>query len=293
MLASAIRSAVIALVLLAFPLSAFAWGQDGHRIVCRIAFLLLDDADQAEVMRLTEAFTGPDGRKYQFFTDGCVFPDDARPKARQGLPEWVRFDQFSNWHFLNVPRATMVIGASACANDCVLHGIDFHANLLKTGATAQARAEALFFLGHWVGDVHQPLHVSYADDLGGNDVKPIRGNFYSSGSLHSVWDSGIVTKARGSVGWLPYANKLHAEVTPVEQANWLVAPPLEWAQESYAVTTARLADYCEWTTTECAREPATGRTLGIVYQREWQETVEERLRQAGARLADVIRQNLR
>jgi hypothetical protein len=293
MLASALRHAVIALVLLAFPLSAFAWGQDGHKVVCRIAYLLLDDADQDEVRRLTEAFTGPDGRKYQFFTDACVFPDDARPKARQGLPEWVRFDQFSNWHFLNVRRETVVIGADACANDCVLHGIEFHANLLKNGASDQERAEALFFLGHWVGDVHQPLHVSFADDLGGNEVKPIRGGFYSSGSLHSVWDTGIIVNARGSTSWLPYANRLRNEVTPVEQATWLVASPLAWAQESYAITTARLADYCEWTTSQCASEPATGRTLTITYQREFQETVEERLRQAGSRLADVIRQNIR
>ena len=293
MAASAIRLAVVALVLLMFPLSAFAWGPDGHRSVCRIAYLLLDDADQAEVRRLTEAFTGPDGRKYQFFTDACLFPDDARPKARQGLPEWVRLDQFSNWHFLNVPRETVVIGAGACANDCVLHGIEFHANLLKNGASDQERAEALFFLGHWVGDVHQPLHVSFADDLGGNNVKPIRGGFYTSGSLHSVWDSGIIVNARGDVGWRQFAEKLEAEITPVEQAAWLVAPPLEWAQESYTITTARLAEYCEWTTTECAAEPGTGRTLTITYQREFQETVEDRLRQAGVRLAEMIRQNIR
>jgi hypothetical protein len=294
MAASALRRAVIAMVLLGFPLSAFAWAPDGHRMVCRIAYLLLDDDDQAEVRRLTQAFTGPDGRKYTFYTDACIFPDDARPKAVDGVAGWERFAQFNNWHFLNVPRDTVTIGADACHDDCVVHGIEFHAAQLKNGANDQERAEALFFLGHWLGDVHQPLHVSFADDRGGNNIKPIRGGFYTSGSLHSVWDSGIIVKGKGALGWREYADKLEKLITPVERDTWLAAEePLEWAQESYVITTGRRLNYCEWSATECAPEGDPARTLGSAYQREFQDEVELRLRMAGARLAELIRKNIR
>jgi hypothetical protein len=40
--------------------------------------------------------------------------------------------------------------------------------LSSNGADDEAKLEALKFLGHWVGDVHQPLHVSLEDDRGGN-----------------------------------------------------------------------------------------------------------------------------
>lgn len=289
---SALRLAAVAIVLLASPSSIYAWGYDGHRAVCHIAWLQLDEADRAEVRRLTEAFTGPDGRKYRFLTDGCTFPDDARPKAVEGLAEWIRYRPFNNWHFLNVPRETVLIGADACADNCVVHGIAFHAAQLKSGASDQERAEALFFLGHWHGDIHQPLHISYADDLGGNEVKPIRGGYYTSGSLHSVWDGGIIARARGELGWREYAEKLAKDITPADAATWLTAEPLEWAQESYVLSTSRRADYCEWSTVRCEPEPG-GRTLGSAYQREWQDEVERRLRQAGVRLAETIRRNIR
>jgi len=39
--------------------------------------------------------------------------------------------------------------------------------VLRTSNDDQAKLVSLKFLGHWVGDIHQPLHVSFADDRGG------------------------------------------------------------------------------------------------------------------------------
>ena len=176
--------ALVACLTVSFVAEASAWGPDGHRIVCRIAYQLLDAPRQTEIRRLTSTYRNPDGEGFGFFTDGCLFPDEARSKARDNVPGWDRFDPFETWHFLNVPRTTSVVEDSHCHDNCVLTGIAHHAEALTNASTDEARAEALFFLGHWVGDIHQPLHISYTDDRGGNDISPIIGGYYSSGHLH-------------------------------------------------------------------------------------------------------------
>ena len=296
------KAGVVAfLMCAAFAGNAFAWGQDGHRAVCRIAYLLLDEAQQKEVTRLTAAYRRPDGQTIASFPDACIFPDEARSNAVKEMPDWIRFKPFNNWHFLNVPRTRLFVEAADCANDCVVDAIAFHSKALHEATSDQDRAEALFFLGHWVGDIHQPLHVSYADDQGGNTVKPIEGGYYSQPTdqfptnLHSVWDSKIIIKAEGNLGWREYADSLEQQITPTAQALWVKAEPLEWAQESYVLTTSPATVYCEWEPVgdalSCNAKPQT-RTLTAPYQATFQDDVETRLQQAGVRLAERIRRNL-
>jgi hypothetical protein len=284
--------------IMAFCGNAFAWGPVGHRTVCQIAFLLLDPSQQSEVARLTQLYQTPDGHGFASFGEGCTFPDDARAKARDQVPGFDRFTKFENWHFLNLPRTATVATASPCADDCVLKGIDFHTAALRDPASSDTdRAEALFFLGHWLGDIHQPLHVSYKDDLGGNKIKPIKGGFYSSPHLHSVWDSGIISKDIGSASVADFATRLTNAITPAEKTSWLTSTPIDWAEESYAITISPDVEYCKSASTaagtRCNKDhPTSGRTLTPAYQSEFQDKVETRLEQAGVRLADLIRNNL-
>ncbi|MGK4566446.1 S1/P1 nuclease [Flavobacterium sp. 3HN19-14] len=48
----------------------------------------------------------------------------------------------------------------------------------------------ILFLFHLIGDLHQPLHVGYPGDKGGNDVKILFNGHPSN--LHSVWDTEII-----------------------------------------------------------------------------------------------------
>ena len=199
---------------------ASAWGPDGHRIVCQIAFRLLDAARQQEIIRLTAKYHEPNnGSGFSFFSDGCLFPDEARQKARDKVPGWNKFDSFDAWHFLNVPRTTHLVAESHCNSNCVLTGIARHADLLRTSKSDEDRAEALFFLGHWVGDLHQPLHISYSDDRGGNFITPILGGFYESTHLHGVWDSGIIAKLVGANGWRPLCGPPGARDYPCRERH--------------------------------------------------------------------------
>ena len=93
---------------------AFAWGDEGHKIVCEIA------------LRLVQPNTRADG----LLSETCP-------------------------------------GASACVVTAI--GKDFEV-LKSTAASPAQKLASLKFLGHWVGDIHQPLHVSFEDDRGGNSV---------------------------------------------------------------------------------------------------------------------------
>ena len=287
--------AIAACLTLGGAQDASAWGPDGHRIVCRIAFLLIDSPRQQEIIRLTGKYHRPNnGPGFASFTDGCLFPDEARQKARDHENGWNKFDPFDAWHFLNVPRTTHLVADSHCNGNCVLTGIARHSDLLKTATTDEARAEALFFLSHWLGDIHQPLHVSYSDDRGGN-ITSVSGGFYESTHMHGVWDSGIIAKLEGNLGWRSLADRLASEITPAENDSWIASQPLVWAQESYILTTRPTAQYCVWRMVGNARtcvQLQPPRTLAQPYQDHVSDEVAQRLQQAGARLADLLRRQL-
>jgi hypothetical protein len=100
-------------------------------------------------------------------------------------------------HFVNLPRNATALGDDGCplAEKCAVTAIeDDFAVLASSDATDEEKLEALKFLGHWVGDIHQPLHVSFEDDRGGNSVSA-QGS--SCDNLHAVWDRCIVEERLG------------------------------------------------------------------------------------------------
>ena len=108
-----------ALVLLAFcaalslrPMHAFGWGQDGHRIVCAVAWDEMRPATRDRVKQLLDV----DGR--EAFAETCTWADDYRNHGHR---------QTASWHFVNVPPyATKVDLARDCAGprSCVVAQID-------------------------------------------------------------------------------------------------------------------------------------------------------------------------
>ena len=93
------------------------------------------------------------------FSDTCIWPDHPRQRATE--------------HYVNLPRDAVGFAKQdpcAGADPCILSAIAADTAVLASPADDQSRLEALKFLGHWIGDVHQPMHVSFADDRGGNRI---------------------------------------------------------------------------------------------------------------------------
>jgi hypothetical protein len=94
---------------------------------------------------------------------------------------------------------------------------------------------ALSFLTHFAGDIHQPLHVSYTVDLGGNSfsVKFIN----NMTNLHLLWDDEMIDYyGKDYMGlaseFISYL-QAHPELVSQYQAN---LDPIDWATESFALT---------------------------------------------------------
>ncbi|CUS42732.1 Endonuclease [hydrothermal vent metagenome] len=198
--------------------SVHSFESRGHAIICQIAYDQLTPKTQAKVDALVSLSPN------QTFSTGCSWPDKVRDQTA--------FKHTKPWHYINVDRSATSVNADDCPRDgCVVSAIaEMEERLVKAPATDW---QALFFLGHFIGDIHQPLHVSYGDDWGGNKVKVHLDN--EKTNLHAVWDGRMFNSKEAYIRQQKrLMNKLTAE--DVALANNLDA--LVWANESYAVTQA-------------------------------------------------------
>jgi hypothetical protein len=114
---------------------------------------------------------------------------------------------------------------------------------LATDEDDQLRA--LKGLGHWVGDVHQPMHVSFQDDRGANKVDV---DAPCSSNLHAVWETCIIQKTIGSDG-RKMALELRGVISAEDRAKWIPASVdtvsvIGWADESFQIAVKPEVSYC-------------------------------------------------
>jgi hypothetical protein len=255
------------LVLISFCGNAFAWGDTGHKIVCEIAFRLAQPDTRAAIRKLIRSDS-----EFDTFSESCIFPD--HPKKRR--PE----------HFINLPRTSKGLTKDECpqAEKCLLTAILNDAKILGSkDEKPRDRLLALKFLGHWIGDVHQPLHVSFEDDKGGNDIS-VSGE--CSGELHGTWDTCLVETALGT-DIDEAATTLFEGITPAMITEWSNSEPRDWANESFAIAEDVTTQYCEMHGQSC--DMPTG-TVSITsdYLKKNEPVVKKRLQQAGVRLAKML-----
>jgi len=296
---------------------AKAWGEYGHLTVCDLAYRNLTDKAREELNKL---LAGPDGRgvtvsrgdvdlrSYTSFNVGCL-EEDERPRRHP------------KDHFLNLDRGTAVIASSDCpgGNKCILAGIDRDLAMLKDGAKPrQDRVLALMAIGHWVGDIHQPLHVSFADDAGGHGVAArLSGKCgtsrYRVSNLHGVWDNclleaGLFERVRKRADYKPTwgertityraVDTLMANTTATEEKELVKGAPVDWANESLAITRQPGVLYCTIMAGLCrysadqAVLPEGGQprkqALSQDYLATYERVAEGRVRLAGFRLAHLL-----
>ena len=127
------------------------------------------------------------------------------------------------------------------AEKCVVTAIEEDVAVLASpDATDQEKLAALKFLGHWVGDIHQPLHAGFQDDRGGNHIRT-QGS--SCDSLHALWDRCLVEERLGMEP-IPIVGEIRASITDEQRAAWLASDPADWANESFAIAREPEVGYC-------------------------------------------------
>lgn len=264
------------------PAPALAWGNDGHRIVGDIAFHFLKPKAKAAVK---EYLTEP---RYSTLAEAATWPDTY---ARQ----YKKYKAMGPLHYVDIaPQASAYQESRDCPNRCVVTGLDKYFAVLAGAdddtASWKSRQQALYWVSHFVGDIHQPLHVAHPDMDGGN--KTFVQFFGQRMKAHEVWDRGLLARleltfrapadrdedAGDDALWQELSFALVSELSPQQVKTWQTnLSPKDWANETLAV----------------AKQKAflkPNETVDQPYVDSHASVVKQQLQKAGVRLAAVLNQ---
>lgn len=274
-----------------FSLPSFALSKLGHQVVCQLAFNHLTPTKQQQITRqlhavpktqqkLINQYNRLDKNTPLTFATACTWAD-----AIKGQDQ---FSQYKSWHYLNVPRDLVRITKPMCSKNCLPQAIITHQRKLKSSPRSWESAQALLFVGHWLGDIHQPLHISYASDLGGNKV--LFTSRRECKNLHSYWDTCLIkTAGRTKEQWVRVLGSRWNELSVsafYSQQVW------QWADESYQMIRKPSFKYCELTSRQECLQPKGKITITNSYPRKYQPIMEKQLLIAAKRLTRLLETTL-
>jgi hypothetical protein len=185
------RIARLFVLLALLPLNAYAWGAKGHAVVAELAERGLSPNVAAQVRQLN--FSAP-------LRDIASLPDDWRAEETKGL----RPGDTGALHYSNIPNDQATFDrARDCKDDqCVVAAVEKFAAVLKDKSQSRdKRREALIYVVHFMGDLHQPMHAAggqIKDEQSGQMVMDRGGNLVkirflgTETNLHSAWDSALI-----------------------------------------------------------------------------------------------------
>lgn len=196
------------LVELIVPTKALAWGEKGHELVAEVAFKKLDRKTRKLVLQYLDGMT---------IEKAATWMDDIKKDKS--------YDKLKPLHYVNFDKGSVV--KDTCCDNIIYvltatikdlkHYKDFSKEEVKT---------KLCYLFHLIGDLHQPLHVGYGSDKGGNSYQV---NFNNKGTnLHSLYDYGIIKYKELTVKQCLKSNKLSEE----DFNNLNKGSIIDWAKES-------------------------------------------------------------
>ena len=246
---------------------AYGWSQEGHSIIAEIAQHRLDDGTVAKIQKLL-------GRNVSLASIAS-WADD----VRDAMPSTAR------WHFIRIPydHDTYDPTADCKEGNCVVDVIARFKSVLSECSNDQnKRAEALKFIVHFVGDIHQPLHTADRTDpyTGDND----RGGdlimvtfFGESTNLHSVWDSGLISRIVHD--WGAYVVRLEENWLPTHDlTNVLGGSSADWATEAHSFARDVAYDYPD------------DNIIGPQYLKKSTPVIDRQIALAGVRLAQFLKE---
>ena len=244
---------LLTLFLLYLPFKSLAWGKEGHHIIAEVAYKYLSPTAKANVVKYLNGTT---------FDEASVWMDEMRSNHS--------YDYMKPWHYINIEKGENYIQNS---EENVVNEILSKEKELSnlTNLTPEQIRTDLLVLFHLIGDIHQPLHVGYGIDKGGNTVQV---NFLGEGTnLHAIWDSKIIVQQNITLDdCLELISSLTANQVAAIKKNNVVG----WMTESRSY----LEDIYNF----------TGHVLGVEYAQKNRGTIVKQLAYGGLRLAAVLEQ---
>ena len=273
---------------------AWAWGPEGHEIAAEIALYYLTPGARAAVDEVLGSYKLGE-------YDVASWPDAIRgDKAYAEL-----YPDNGRWHFVDFDAGLWYdedfkLEAPEDGNDVATQIVRWRDELKGGKLKGERRLDALRFLVHFVGDLHQPMHCAFRyGDMGGNmlPVNSFTGRHYRFGpetemdyspSLHSTWDEYLVYELAAGRKTKEVAKALQKEIGREEVRRWMNDDAMGWAVDSYWV--ARKQAY---RMSDGEKFPYKWARPGVDLTREnyidsHVPAVAEQLKKAGVRLAGML-----
>jgi len=231
------------------------WSKTGHRVIGEVAQDYLNGKTRRVLNDLL------DGQSLAAVSN---FADEIKADSI--------YRKFSAWHYANIPKGKDYSDVEPSRYGDLVIAIQECTKIVKDENSP--RKDKIFYLKmliHFIGDLHQPMHVGRVEDKGGNDIQV---QWFNKGSnLHKIWDANMINDYGMSytelAKKLPKLNK--RQVKTIQKGDILV-----WVEESQEVAD-RIYESVE-----------VGEKLYYRYGYVWWDTVESQLQKGGLRLAKVL-----
>lgn len=238
-----------------FAHSAEDWGRNGHRATGAIAEKHLTKKAKRNIERLL------DGQSLALVS---TYADEIKSDNK--------YRKYGPWHYVNFPfDSTYEEHKKNDAGDIIV-AINKSIEVLKDeSASKEDKVFYLKLLVHFMGDLHQPLHIGLAEDKGGNDFQV---QWFKNGTnLHSVWDSKMIAEYKMSYSELAANEKelSRKELKQIQQGS-----VIDWMYESRAL--------CK----NIYENTKVGQKLWYPYMYKYMDVLKMQLQKGGIRLAEVL-----
>jgi len=231
-----------------------SWGFKGHRAIASIA---------QKHLTSNTAYVVSAYLKGETMSEVATWADENRTNTT------------APWHFLNLPlglsHEQFVKAVSESDNNVYTAILKAEATLKDKNVGPDQKNEALKNLIHFVGDAHQPMHISRKEDKGGNTIQL---QFDGKGTnLHALWDSKLIDHEGLSETDIA---KNYDTATPAQIRQWQSDSPIEWIWESYQISS------------ELYAQVKPGENIDDAYYQKYIPVIRKRIDQAGIRLAGEL-----
>lgn len=249
------KKLIVLFLFVGAALTSFGWGATGHRAIGLIADQHLNKNARLAISKILGgqplAMTG-------------TWMDDIKSDSL--------FDHTHDWHWVTIQNGeTYEQSVKNPKGDLIMTLERLIAELKSKKLTPKQEAEYLKMIVHLIGDMHQPLHVGFGTDQGGNQVKLTW--FGSNSNLHRVWDSDMIDGSKLSftelANALPKADATRVKTLQSLTIRQMAAEAMTYRTQIYAYGDGK---------------------LGYDYNYKNFNTVLDQIQKAGIRLAGVLNQ---
>jgi len=231
------------------------WSATGHRVVGQIADQYLKCRTKRKIKKLLNM---------ESLALVSTYADDIKSDKR--------FNDFYTWHYINMPLESNYEDSEKSSSGDLVTGINYCIKIIKDETSSvEDKVFYLKLLIHFIGDLHQPLHVGLVEDKGGNDFKLQW--FYKDSNLHSVWDREMIDGFGMSYSELAdNADVLNKTQVKAIQAGSVI----DWVNDTHKITR------------EVYAHVKPNENLRSRYSYDNFETVRSQLQKGGIRLAKIL-----